>query len=945
MRPLCQRAVRFFSRPNVLLAGILLAGLLLRLLRLNFQPLWFDEGYSFYFAHLPVPALLAATAVDIHPPLYYLVLKVWLAVWDALLPAVVGARLLSVLWGVLTIPILWAIGRQLGRQHAGGWAALLLAISPFHIYYSQEIRMYGMVTCLSALGAWMTLEALERRQAVWWAGAGLTLLAALYTQYYAVFIILALTVFIVMGRRWREHWRAWCAVLAGTALAYLPWVWYTAPRLVTYVQYKVRMDQDLPLSLWAFLRRILLAYGAGHLEGTWQDWWLMGLLPAALALVGTAWLLARRRLTHAPGLILGLSWLLVPWLGGYLINLIAPFNPPRSERLMLVALPAFLLLGGEVLQSALEQARPAVRRAALAGLALCVAVAGLSLAGFYTVPRYEQEDYRALAKFIEARSLPTDAVICVFPWQVGYFQAYLASPPALVETPSQMYPEARQFWADDPARMARELDALLEEHGRLWLPAYLTTGSRLEGAVLDYLDEHAVRAYSRWYGTTLLTMYVPVPTLAPAAGGADFAGIVQADDIRMGTEPLPSAYGSIVVEMTWRSAARPDEDYHIVFRLADDQGRTWAQWDREPLWGRRPFPAWAPGESLTERYGLLLDAGLPPGMYQLWLSLRRPDTTPLPVLSVSSMEIPTEAALGQIEVTRPARPVPPPAVPAQYHVRADVGEAVRLVAYDLPPAPWMPGGTVPISLYWLCRAAPGEELVTFVQLLDRDGRLAAAAEMPPTAGFFPTMRWQAGDIIHDQQELTLPAALPDGTYQLIAGLFRTSDRSRLPVVRGPGRGGDYIPLGKVLVKGRPHSFTPPQPAYPLGVRFGDLAELVGYDWRVEQAAGGQYLVLTLYWKALRDGDRAYKVFVHAFDDQGLLAGQHDSAPGGGQFPTSSWVAGEYIADEHPVFLPAGFPADRLRKLRVGLYDSAGRLPAFTPAGQPLGDYGEIILAR
>ncbi|MBC7243134.1 MAG: glycosyltransferase family 39 protein, partial [Anaerolineae bacterium] len=191
MRSLCPRAARLLSRWDTPLAGILLAGLLLRLLRLDFQPLWFDEGYSFYFSHLPAPALLAATAVDIHPPLYYLVLKAWLALTDLFLPAVIGARLLSVLWGTATIPLLWAIGRRLGRGRAGLLAAGLLAISPFHIYYSQEVRMYGMVTCLGALGVWLTLEALERRRAVWWAGAGLALLAALYTQYYALFIVLA----------------------------------------------------------------------------------------------------------------------------------------------------------------------------------------------------------------------------------------------------------------------------------------------------------------------------------------------------------------------------------------------------------------------------------------------------------------------------------------------------------------------------------------------------------------------------------------------------------------------------------------------------------------------------------------------------------------------------------------------------------------------------------
>lgn len=956
MRPLRPRIVWFVSRSYVLIAGILLAGLVLRLLRLDSQPLWFDEGYSFYFAHLPVPALLAATAVDIHPPLYYLALKAWLMLVGhgapcLYLPAVVSARLLSVLWGALTIPILWAIGRRVGRERAGRWAALLLAFSPFHIYYSQEIRMYGMVTFLTSLGVWLTLEALERRHAVWWAGAGLALLAALYTQYYAVFVLLALVVFLAVDReRRRKSWRAGGVVLAGIALAYLPWVWYTAPRLITYVQYKVGMDKDLPLGPLEFLQRVLTAYGVGHLESSWPAWRLLWLVPALLVLAGAVWLLTRRRLhlLEAHDLTLSFCWLFIPWLGAYLVNLVAPFNPPRSERLLLLALPAFLLLAGHVIATGLEQWRGAARWMAFVAFSLGTVIVGISLAGFYTMPRYPDEDYRGIAGFIAARGRPDDAVICVFPWQVGYFQAYLPSPPALVETPSQIYPEAHQFWADDPVRMAKELDALLKKHGRLWVPAYLTTGSRLEGAMLDYLDRHAVRVYSHWYGTTLLTLYTTVPplehnTLWP--NQVDFAGVIQANDIRQNMGSIPSAYGSVVVQVAWHKAAALDEDLHIVFRLADDQGRTWAQWDREPLWGQRPFTAWDLGERLTERYGLLLDAGLPPGTYQLWLSLRRKDGTSVPIVSLSSAGIPVEAALGPVQVTRPAYPVLPAALEAQYHTDVELGGIARLVAYDLPPAPWKPGDTVQISLFWECRRAPGEELVSFVQLLDKDGRLMAAAEMPPTAGFFPTTRWQSGDIVLDRQELVLPAALPDGAYRLIVGLFRASDKARLSIVRGPGRGQDYILLGRAAVRGRPHSFAPPQPAHTAGVRFGDLAELVGYDWRAEQSAGQTYLVVTLYWRALRDGGRPYKVFVHAFDDQGVLAGQHDSVPGAGQFPTSGWVMGEYIADVHPVLLPANVSAERLHTLWIGLYDSTGRLPAFTAAGQPLGDYLEISLSE
>ena len=66
-------------RPDVWVILFILLGYGLRLQQLDFQPLWGDEGWSFYFAGQSIPQLFALTAIDIHPPLYYILLKVWLA--------------------------------------------------------------------------------------------------------------------------------------------------------------------------------------------------------------------------------------------------------------------------------------------------------------------------------------------------------------------------------------------------------------------------------------------------------------------------------------------------------------------------------------------------------------------------------------------------------------------------------------------------------------------------------------------------------------------------------------------------------------------------------------------------------------------------------------------------------------------------------------------------
>ncbi len=83
------------QRDAVIVAVLSLLALLLRVARLDFQPLWWDEGYSVWFAHQPLAEMLRLTALDIHPPLYYALLGGWSQLFG-LAPA--ALRLLSVIF-------------------------------------------------------------------------------------------------------------------------------------------------------------------------------------------------------------------------------------------------------------------------------------------------------------------------------------------------------------------------------------------------------------------------------------------------------------------------------------------------------------------------------------------------------------------------------------------------------------------------------------------------------------------------------------------------------------------------------------------------------------------------------------------------------------------------------------------------------------------------------
>ena len=80
----------------------------------------------------------------------------------------------------------------------------------------------------------------------------------------------------------------------------------------------------------------------------------------------------------------------------------------------------------------------------------------------------------------------------------------------------------------------------------------------------------------------------------------------------------------------------------------------------------------------------------------------------------------------------------------------------------------------------------------------------------------------------------------------------------------------------------------PTPQHPLNLRFGDIAELVGYGLDKPAVFPGEDVTITLYWKALATTDKDYTVFVHLLGSDGTFWGARDTYPGLGRLPTSQW---------------------------------------------------------
>ncbi len=925
------------------LTSITFLAFTLRIARLDFQPLWWDEGWTVYFATSDIPSMVARTAIDIHPPFYYLLLHLWVLLLGA---SPFAIRFFSLLVGVLSAPLIFLVARRLFNPSVGLLTTLVWAVAPFPIYYSQEARMYALVTFLGLLSTYFALEigkGLKEGQASigLWAGYLLTTTAAAYTQYYAAFIPLAQTLFfLILARHKLSLILKWLAAQAIWLLLYAPWILFAGSKLIDYVATKLAKEADLPLGFATYMGSHLTTFGLGHLS---QHLAWLGIIPlffVALGVGSALWpdgakvsLEQEERVSR--GVLFLLLYLFVPLLSGFLINLRFPFRAIGIERLLLLATPAFYILVALGLFS-LKGRRTLLYLAGLILLALC----GLSLSHFYTIPRYVEDDYRPLIARLEALAQPEDVIVVVHPWQVGYFHSYYqALLPSLYLTPKEETDVTRERWMERPDLLGQGLDRLFSQHPRLWFPTHQVLGRILESEVEEYLSRGYYPFLAEWYSqNTKLTAYASQAPLTASDRPLEFGGLMLLQTYGVSAQAVEAAWGVIRVDLLWQRVADFQERYRVALRLTDKSGYVWASHDSEGVAGLHPFPELPLGATLRDSQGLLVPAGTPPGTYQLRLSLYSdPESAPLEVTSLGE-PLGVEAILGEVRVILPARQPPIEAFPIQHPRQADFEGGMRLLGYSLGEGPYLSGEEIEVTLFWQALTRM-EEYKVSLRLEDESGKTWTQEEKAPLRGTYPTSRWPVDSLTRDPHRLLLPANLPPGHYRLLLGLCRSEDGKPLAIGHWPFRRAQKVALTTIEVEGRVHSTEPPEAIqHPLWARLGDSVLFLGYDLASLESHPGGSLHLTLYWQALAQMGTSYTVFTHLIDEEDRIWGQKDGVPGDWTLPTTSWIEGEYIKDEYEIPIKEDAPlGDYL--IEIGMYDASTsvRLPIYDQERNHIGD--------
>ena len=167
---------------------VLLVGGGLRFSALSRQSYWYDEINGIRIAWRPYAEILQELEADASPPLYYFCLHPWLHAFG---DSETSTRAFSALFGVLLLPCIFLAGRQLFDVKTGCVALVLAAVAHFHLYYSQEARMYSMLGLFTLLSMVSHHRAWQMGRTTAWAQCVLWTVLAMHTHNYGVFVALA----------------------------------------------------------------------------------------------------------------------------------------------------------------------------------------------------------------------------------------------------------------------------------------------------------------------------------------------------------------------------------------------------------------------------------------------------------------------------------------------------------------------------------------------------------------------------------------------------------------------------------------------------------------------------------------------------------------------------------------------------------------------------------
>lgn len=438
--------------------------------------IWFDEAFSAYISKFNFWEIARYTATDVHPPLYYWILKLWTEFFGT---TELAYRSLSLLFGATAITAGFLLVKRLfGRKSA--WISLLLLIfSPMLIRYSQEARMYTMAATIALSATYVLTLAVESKKRRLWVLYGILVSLGMWTHYFTAVVWLAHWVWRaiivrrsgVRGKKFRLAFftRDWTMAHIVAVGLFLPWIPFMAVQLANIQRTGFWIGPITANSLTNYMTNLLFYLEHDNAEG----WYGVALMIIVTMLGVLAFKLYKSfNNQQRQNYLLLIALAFVPVLLLFICS-VPPLKSSFVERYLIPSIVSFSLFAGVTLALGTTKLKT-VWRVATVGIIVVSMLFGISNVYYYG--NYNKNSNVSIktgdvVKEIAARAGSGEPIIADTPWifYEAVFYTSTSHPVYFIDARTNYVFGSLDMLKENDQHKIKDLAVFAKQHPIVWL--------------------------------------------------------------------------------------------------------------------------------------------------------------------------------------------------------------------------------------------------------------------------------------------------------------------------------------------------------------------------------------------------------------------------------------------------------------------------------------------
>lgn len=410
-----------------------------------------DESQSLYQVSRTVPGLLHTVGQDVHVPGYHLMLRLWTILFGS---DIVTARYMSVLFFVASIPAIYFLGKAVFSRRVGLFAALLLTISPFMLWYGAEARMYSLLALVTILHQLFFVKIFKTGKGAYWIAYFVTTILGFYTHYFFAFVLITEAIFYLVYHKRFPKWSLpkFAVALPLAFATFVPWLLYV-----------------YHLGLASSEQPFLAVPSTGDIFDTYAQFlfgfqvqglntFIVSLWPI-LVLVAFFTLQRKNRSTSASTFLIFMA--ILPVLAAFIISILV--KPFFLSRYLIVSLPSLFLIFAWIISIYPAKVRHIIQ------VVVVLFTLGLLVIEILNPDTPVKEDYKSAVAYVSARATAQDVVIATAPFTIYPIEYYYHGSAKVTTQPIWDRFSTGTIPAFSVKNLSSQTDANVDSYRNAWL--------------------------------------------------------------------------------------------------------------------------------------------------------------------------------------------------------------------------------------------------------------------------------------------------------------------------------------------------------------------------------------------------------------------------------------------------------------------------------------------